>query len=212
MGADPCQGPAPTVSEAQGHKLCTWITSSAGLLNIATAPWCWQIPCCQCCIFEPCEPCGLISPKLYPARAVYKPISSSQGFLLPAQHLCLQPPTYFAVVSVWYQLKAKREKVKSKETAPALFISEGGREAAATARRGTICRESATSQIYCRLIKLTFVISQGREEGGKKSSSLLLNYLCPGSLHAMLGGRQQRHELQSPGRGTGWATAGPPDL
>lgn len=116
------------------------------------------------------------------------------------------------VRSVWYQLKAKREKVKSKETAPALFISKGGREAAATARRGTICRESATSQIYCQLIKLTFVISQGREEGGKKSSSLLLNYLCPGSLHAMLRAGSSDMSCKSPCRGTGWATAGPPDL
>lgn len=166
---------------------------------------------CQCCTFEPRALCGLISPTLCPARAVYKPISSSQGFLLPAQHLCLQPQTYFAVVSVWYQLKEKREKVKSKETAPALFISKGGREAAATARRGTICRESATSQIYCRLIKLTFVISQGREEGGKKSSSLLLNYLCPGSLHAMLRAGSSDRSCKSPCRRTGWATAGPPD-
>lgn len=74
---------------------------------------------------------------------------------------------YFAVVSISYQLKKKREKVKREEEASALFISKGGREAAATARRGTVCRESATSQIYCRLIKLTFVISQGREEGGR---------------------------------------------
>lgn len=46
---------------------------------------------------------------------MYEPVSSSQGFPLPARHLCLQPQMYFAVVSIWYQLKEKREKVKSKE-------------------------------------------------------------------------------------------------
>lgn len=47
---------------------------------------------------------------------MYGPVSSSQGFPLAARHLRPRPRMYFAVVSVWYRLKEKREKVKSKET------------------------------------------------------------------------------------------------
>lgn len=132
------------------------------------------------------------------------PVASSAPLPAASDIFCSQTPSV--------PTEGKEGKGEKQGNGSALFISKGGREAAATARRGTICRESATSQIYCQLIKLTFVISQGREEGGKKSSSLLLNYLCPGSLHAMLWAGSSDMSCKSLCRGTAWATAGPPDL
>jgi len=87
--------------------------------------------------FWPRAPCSLITPKFCAASSMYEPVSSSQGFPLPARCLCRQPWMYFVVASALYQQKEKREKVKSKETGSRIVLLQ---------RRGGSCCYSPQGQ------------------------------------------------------------------